>query len=98
MYRKLVNNAVFICNESLFFVSAASTSAFQLEHTPQLLYAAYAPGTIKYGLSNMGKYWSCWSMGNIMGAYMRYIINADYCIIRHAQLSIHGVRMCALDV
>ena len=33
-YRKLVNNAVFIRNESLFIVSAAATSAFQLEHTP----------------------------------------------------------------
>ena len=27
-YRKLANNAVFICNESLFVVSAAATSAF----------------------------------------------------------------------
>ena len=36
-YRKLVNNAVFIRNESLFVVSAAATSAFQLKHTPRLL-------------------------------------------------------------
>ena len=53
-YRKLVNSAVFIHNESLFFVSAGAMSAFQLEHTLQLLYAAYmyAPGAIEYGLSN----------------------------------------------
>ena len=31
-YCKLVNNAVFIRNESLFVVSAAATSAFQLKH------------------------------------------------------------------
>ena len=37
-YRKLVNNAVFIHNERLFFVSAAATSAFQLEHTSRLLH------------------------------------------------------------
>ena len=36
-YRKLVNNAIFIRNESLFVVSAAATSAFQLKHTPRLL-------------------------------------------------------------
>ena len=36
-YRKLVNNAVFIRNESLFFVSAVATSAFQLERTLGLL-------------------------------------------------------------
>ena len=47
------NNAVFICNE---FVSAAATSAFQLEHMLWLLHTVYAPGAIKYGLSNMGKY------------------------------------------
>jgi len=34
-YRKLVNNAVFIRNESLF-VSAVATSAFQLEHTQRM--------------------------------------------------------------
>ena len=34
---KLVYNAIFICNESLFVVSAAATSAFQLKHTPRLL-------------------------------------------------------------
>ena len=36
-YCKLVNNAVFIRIESLVFVSAVATSAFQLEHTPRLL-------------------------------------------------------------
>ena len=37
-YRKFVNNAVFIPNESLFIVSAAATSAFQLKHMPWLLH------------------------------------------------------------
>ena len=36
-YRKLVNNVVIVRNESLFVVSAAATSAFQLKHTPRLL-------------------------------------------------------------
>ena len=49
-YRKL---AVFIRNESLFFVSAAAICAFQLERG---CYAAYAPRAMRYGLSNMGKY------------------------------------------
>ena len=52
-YHKLVNNAVFIRNESLFVVSAAATSAFQLEHMPQLLRsicpADYRIRTIEYG-------------------------------------------------
>lgn len=46
-YQKSVNNAVFIRNESLFFVSAAATSAFQLEHTSRLL-RQHMP----WGLSN----------------------------------------------
>ena len=52
-YRKLVNNAVFIRNESLFVVSAAATSAFQLKHTPRLLCSicpvGYRIRTIEYG-------------------------------------------------
>ena len=52
-YRKLVNNAVFICNESLFVVSAAATSAFQLKHMPRLLHSICPVGywirTIEYG-------------------------------------------------
>ena len=52
-YRMLVNNAVFIRNKSLFFVSAVATSAFQLEHMLQLL-CSVCPGgyriqTIEYG-------------------------------------------------
>ena len=52
-YCKSVNNAVFIRNESLFFVSAAAMSAFQLEHTSRLL-RSICPGgyqirTIEYG-------------------------------------------------
>ena len=54
MYRKLVNNAViFIRNKSLFFVSAAAASAFQLEHMPQLLHSVCPGGyqiqTIEHG-------------------------------------------------
>ena len=52
-YRKAVNIAVFIRNESLFFVSAAAMSAFQLEHTSQLLRSVCPKGyqirTIEYG-------------------------------------------------
>ena len=52
-YRKLVNNAIFIRNESLFVVSAAATGTFQLKHTPRLLRsicpAGYRIRTIKYG-------------------------------------------------
>ena len=52
-YRKLVNNAVFIRNESLFFVSAAAICAFELEHTLRLLRsicpAGYEIRTIEYG-------------------------------------------------
>ena len=51
-YRKLLNNAFFIRNESLFFVSAAGTSAIQLEHTPRLLRSVCPEGyriwTIEY--------------------------------------------------
>ena len=52
-YHKSVNNAVFIRNESLFIVSAAATSAFQLKCTPQLLRSicpvGYRIRTIEYG-------------------------------------------------
>ena len=52
-YRKSVNNAVFIYNESLFFVSAVAASAFQLEHTPRLLRSVCPGGyqiwTIEFG-------------------------------------------------
>jgi len=47
-YHKSVNNAVFIRNESLFFVSAAATSAFQLEHTSRLLRNASLVTSRKY--------------------------------------------------
>ena len=76
-YRKSVNNAVFIRNESLFLVSAAPTSAFQLEHTSRLLrsvcpgHGGYRIRTIKHGKIKL-----CWSMGNTMDAYTRYIINS----------------------
>ena len=50
---KLLNSAIFIRNESLFFVSAVATGAFQLEHTPRLLRSecpgGYQIRTIKYG-------------------------------------------------
>ena len=66
-YRKLVNNAVFIRNESLFFVSAVATSAFQLEHTSRLL-SSVCPGgyrirTIEHGkilvMLVYGDYYEC---------------------------------------
>ena len=74
-YRKLVNNAVFIHNESLFVVSAAATSAFQLKHTPQLLRsicpAGYRIRTIEYGkilvMLLYGKYyWRVYEVYNKM--------------------------------
>ena len=63
-YRKSVYNAVFIHNKSLNVVSAAATGA-------------YALWAIKYGPSNMGKYYSCCSTGNTIGAYTRYIIREN---------------------
>ena len=52
-YRKSVNNAVFIRNESLFVVSAVATSAFQLKHMPRLLRSICTGGyeirTMEYG-------------------------------------------------
>ena len=47
----LVNNAVFICNESLFFVSVVATIAFN-QSTRHGCYTVYVLGAIKYGLSN----------------------------------------------
>ena len=66
-YRKSVNNAVFIRNKSLFFVSAAATSAFQLEHMSRLLHSACPGGyrirTIEYGkilvMLVYGEYYGC---------------------------------------
>ena len=53
-YVKLVNNAVFFCNESLFVVSAAATSAFHLQDMPWLLRsicpASYEIVLHRYGL------------------------------------------------
>ena len=50
---KLLNNAILIRNESLFFVSAVATSAFQLEHMLRLLRnecpGGYQIRTIEYG-------------------------------------------------
>ena len=48
------NNDVFIRNESLFFVSAAATSAFQLEHTPRLL-RSVCPGGYQIRIIEYGK-------------------------------------------
>ena len=69
-YRKLVNNAIFIRNKSLFFVSAAAMHAFLLEHMLWLL-RSVCPG----GLSNIDyRIWENIShvLGNIMGEYTRY--------------------------
>ena len=71
-YRKLENNAVFIHNESLFIVSAAATSAFQLKHTPRLLCSicpvGYQIRTIRYG-----KILVMLLYGKYIGRYTRYI-------------------------
>ena len=40
-------------------------------------YAAYALRAIRYGPSDMGKYQSCCSTGNTIGAYTRYIIKIN---------------------
>ena len=52
-YRKSVYNAVFIHNESLFVVSAAAMSAFQLKHMLWLL-CSICPAGYQIRLSNMG--------------------------------------------
>ena len=65
-YRKLLNNAVFIHNESSFVVSVVATSAFQLKHMLRLLRSicrvGYQIRTIEYGkilvMLLYGKY--CW--------------------------------------
>ena len=75
-YCKLVNNAVFIRNKSLFFVSAAATSAFQLEHKSRLLRSvspgAYRLRTIEYGkilvMLVYGEYY-----GRVYEVYNRHI-------------------------
>ena len=74
-YRKSVNNAVFIRNESLFVVPAAATSAFQLKHTPRLLRsicpAGYQIRTIRYGkilvMLLYGKYY--WRVYEVYNKY-----------------------------
>ena len=71
-YCKLVNNAVFICIESLFFVSTTVSCEFHLQHTLWLLRSIY-PAGYEYGLSNLGKYWPFRSMGNTMDEYMQGI-------------------------
>ena len=72
-YRKSVHNAIFIRNESLFVVSAAGMSAFQLKHTPRLLRSicpvGYQIRTIRYGkilvmLLYRKDYWSIYEVYN----------------------------------
>ena len=70
-------NAVFIRNESLFVVSAAATSAFELKHTPRLLGsihvcpAGYQIRTIEYGkilvMLLYGKYY--WHVYEVYNKY-----------------------------
>ena len=75
IYHKSVNNAVFIRNESLFVVSVAATSAFQLKHTPRLLRsicpAGYQIRTIRYGkilvMLLYGKYY--WRVYEVYNKY-----------------------------
>ena len=72
---------VFSRNESLFVVSAAATSAFQLKHTPRLL-RSICPGGYEIRTIEYGKIFVmlCCSMGNTIGAYTRYIINCCYTV------------------
>ena len=85
-YRKLVNNAVFIHNTSLFFVSAVATSAFQLEHMPRLLrsvcHEGYQIQTIEYGkivvMLVYGEYY-----GRVYEVYNKSIFcSSVYCELR----------------
>ena len=71
-YRKLVNNAIFIRNEKCFSSGYIHTCNRIRAHST-VATQHYALQTMKYGLSNMGKYLSCRSMGNTMGEYTRYI-------------------------
>ena len=73
-YRKSVNNAVFMRNKSLSLFQQR-LRVYSNYSTRLSCYAAYALGAIEYALSNVGKYKSCWSVGNTMGVYMRYTIN-----------------------
>ena len=82
-YRKSVNNTVFIHNESLFVVSVAATSAFQLKHTPRLLCsicpAGYQIQTIRYGkilvMLLYGKYY--WRVYEVYNKCSYYCSNSD---------------------
>ena len=51
---------------------------------------------MKYGLSNMGKYLPCRSMGNTMGVYTRYIIKS--CIIYSKSCKNLRIQHCKLLV
>ena len=83
-YCKLVNNAVFIRNESLFIVSAAATNAVQLMHMPRLLRSICAAGyqilTIEYGkilvMLLYGKY--CWCIYQVYNKvwYSMYVTDS----------------------
>ena len=73
-YHKSVNNAVFIPNESLFIVSVAATSGFQLKHTPWLL-CSICPAGYQIWTIEHGKIFVMVLYGNTIGAYTRYIIN-----------------------
>ena len=86
-YRKSVNNAVFIRNKSLFFVSAAATSAFQLEHTSRLLRSACPGGyrirTIEYGkilvMLVYGEYY-----GRVYEVYNKNVYDISMRKVRHS--------------
>ena len=81
-YRRSVNSAVFIPNESLFNVSAVATSTFQLKHMPQLLFsiclAGYQMRTIEYGkilvMLLYGKYyWHVYEVYN-QDSYVNFLL------------------------
>ena len=72
MYRKVINNTMFIHNESLFFVSAAGMSVFQLEHTPWLLRNVY-PGGYEIQTMEYGKIFCHVSIWEVLWASIRGI-------------------------
>ena len=86
-YCKSVNKAVFIRNKSLFFVSAAATSAFQLEHKSWLLRSVCPEG---YQIREYGKILVLLVYGGCYGrVYEVYIImSITVCCHTHKQNSL----------
>ena len=69
-YGKLVNNVVFVRNESLVFVSAAASNEFRLEHTLRLL-RSICPTGYEIRTIRSGEYLSCRCIRNTMRGIYR---------------------------